>query len=95
MNNLQAKLPMRFVLPLLATAIAAHVSAAHAAPTPITLDQAMANPDWIGNPVESAWWGWDSRQIYFKQKRTGSAVRDTSSHRRRETGRRKTAGQSR
>ncbi|NYE64108.1 dipeptidyl aminopeptidase/acylaminoacyl peptidase [Duganella sp. 1224] len=37
----------------------------------------MANPDWIGNPVESAWWGWDSRQVYFKQKRTGSAVRDT------------------
>ncbi|MYM21085.1 prolyl oligopeptidase family serine peptidase [Duganella sp. FT135W] len=68
---------MRFVLPLLATAIAAHVAAAHAAPTPITLDQAMANPDWIGNPVEAAWWGWDSRQVYFKQKRSGSAVRDT------------------
>ncbi|EEF27129.1 conserved hypothetical protein [Ricinus communis] len=65
---------MRFVLPLLATAIAA---TATAAPTPITLDQAMANPDWIGNPVESAWWGWDSRQVYFKQKRSGSAVRDT------------------
>lgn len=68
---------MRFVLPLLATAIAAHATAANAAPTPITLDQAMANPDWIGNPVESAWWGWDSRQVYFKQKRSASAVRDT------------------
>ncbi|MRX10803.1 prolyl oligopeptidase family serine peptidase [Pseudoduganella sp. FT25W] len=71
---------MRFVLPLLATAIAAHATAATtstAAPTPITLDQAMANPDWIGNPVESAWWGWDSRQVYFKQKRNGSALRDT------------------
>jgi dipeptidyl aminopeptidase/acylaminoacyl peptidase len=65
---------MRFVLPLLATAITA---SAIAAPTPITLDQAMANPDWIGNPVESAWWGWDSRQVYFKQKRSGSALRDT------------------
>jgi dipeptidyl aminopeptidase/acylaminoacyl peptidase len=68
---------MRFVLPLLASAIAVHVTTAYAAPTPITLDQAMANPDWIGNPVESAWWGWDSRQVYFKQKRNGSAVRDT------------------
>jgi dipeptidyl aminopeptidase/acylaminoacyl peptidase len=73
---------MRFVLPLLATAIAAATSsaaalAAPAVPTPITLDQAMANPDWIGNPVESAWWGWDSRQVYFKQKRSGAAVRDT------------------
>nr|WP_315252115.1 S9 family peptidase [uncultured Duganella sp.] len=60
----------------MASAIAAAASAT-AAPTPITLDQTMANPDWIGNPVESAWWGWDSRQVYFKQKRTGSIVRDT------------------
>ncbi|MYM36998.1 prolyl oligopeptidase family serine peptidase [Duganella sp. FT94W] len=67
---------MRFVLPLLAAAMAA-ATGATAAPTPITLDQTMANPDWIGNPVEAAWWGWDSRQIYFKQKRTGAIVRDT------------------
>ena len=75
---------MRFVLPFSTTlaasfaaltTLAAH--AANAAPTPITLDQAMANPDWIGNPVESAWWGWDSRQVYFKQKRAGSPLRDT------------------
>ena len=26
------------------------------AQTPITLDQAMAHPDWIGPPVEAAWW---------------------------------------
>ncbi len=73
---------MRLVLPLLATAIAtaiatAFATSAGAAPTPLTLDQAMSDPDWIGNPVESAWWGWDSRQVYFKQKRSGSAVRDT------------------
>ncbi len=76
---------MRFVLPFsttlaaFTTTLAAFTTlAAHAAtPTPITLDQAMANPDWIGNPVESAWWGWDSRQVYFKQKRAGSPLRDT------------------
>jgi hypothetical protein len=28
---------------------------AAAAPTSITLDQAMAHPEWIGNPVEQAW----------------------------------------
>ncbi|NGZ82788.1 S9 family peptidase [Duganella aceris] len=67
---------MRFVLPLLALATSA-AGAAAAIPTPITLDQAMANPDWIGNPVEAAWWGWDSRQVYFKQKRDGSVLRDT------------------
>ncbi|TFW13778.1 S9 family peptidase [Massilia arenosa] len=37
----------------------------------------MADPDWIGTPVEAAWWGWDSRTVYFKQKRIGSPVRDT------------------
>ena len=60
--NLKAKLPMRFVLPFLAAAMAGSFAAsAGAAPisgaTPITLEQAMANPDWIGNPVEAAWWG--------------------------------------
>jgi dipeptidyl aminopeptidase/acylaminoacyl peptidase len=69
---------MRFVLPLLALAVSATAGAATTtSSTPITLDQAMSNPDWIGNPVESAWWGWDSRQVYFKQKRDGSILRDT------------------
>jgi hypothetical protein len=43
----------------------------------VTLDQAMANPDWIGPPVEAAWWNWDGKQIFYKQKRTGSPLRDT------------------
>ncbi len=47
------------------------------ASTPITLDQAMAHPDWIGTPAETAWWSWDSKQVFYKQKRTGSPVRDT------------------
>ena len=48
-----------------------------AAPTPITLDQAMANPDWIGTPAEQAWWRWDSKQVFYRQKKTGSPLRDT------------------
>jgi len=74
---------MRLYTPLSATLIASTMAAAIAAPapttapTPITLDQAMANPDWIGTPVETAWWSWDSRQVYFKQKRIGSILRDT------------------
>jgi dipeptidyl aminopeptidase/acylaminoacyl peptidase len=71
-------LPVR---PLLLTLLAAFFPAVHAAssataPTPITLDQAMANPDWIGTPVEAAWWGWNG-QIYYKQKRLASPLRDT------------------
>lgn len=37
----------------------------------------MANPDWIGTPTEAAWWSWDSKQVFYKQKRTGSPLRDT------------------
>ncbi|MCD2517371.1 prolyl oligopeptidase family serine peptidase [Massilia sp. G4R7] len=48
-----------------------------AASTPITLDQAMAHPDWIGTPVEAAWFSWDGKQVFYKQKRTGSPIRDT------------------
>jgi len=63
----------RLSLPALAALLAAPAFAA----TPITLDQAMANPDWIGTPVESAWWSWDSKQVFYKQKRSGSSLRDT------------------
>ena len=47
-----------------------------AAVTPISLDQAMAHPDWIGTPVEKAWWSWDGKQVFYQQKRSGSALRD-------------------
>ncbi len=63
-------------LPLLMFAALA-ADAAIAAPTPITIEQAMADPDWIGPPVESAWWSWNSQQVEYKLKRTGSPVRDT------------------
>jgi dipeptidyl aminopeptidase/acylaminoacyl peptidase len=57
--------------------IAALIALPAAAATPITLDQAMAHPDWIGTPAESAWWSWDGKQVFFKQKRVGSPLRDT------------------
>lgn len=59
------------------TIIAALSALPAAAYTPITLDQAMAHPDWIGTPVESAWWSWDNKQVFYKQKRAGSPLRDT------------------
>ena len=42
----------------------------------ITLEQIMADPDWIGPPVEDAYWSVDGRSIYFKLKRNGSSIRD-------------------
>jgi len=69
---------MSRVLPLslLLSALLA-APAAHAAPTPITIEQAMADPDWIGPPVEKAWWSWNSQQVEYQLKRKGSPVRDT------------------
>ena len=59
------------VLPSLFTA---HASAQEA---PLTIEQVMANPDWIGPPVESAWWAWDSQHVQYELKRDGSEIRDT------------------
>ena len=50
-------------------------TAGHAA-TPITLDQAMADPDWIGPPVERPYWSVDGRSVHYWLKRAGSPVRD-------------------
>jgi dipeptidyl aminopeptidase/acylaminoacyl peptidase len=51
------------------------VSSPLSAQTPITLDQAMAHPDWIGTPVEAAWWSADSKRVLYRQKLSGSPVR--------------------
>ncbi len=64
-------------LPLSLLLLAALGGTAHAAPTPITIEQAMADPDWIGPPVDSAWWSWNSQQVEYTLKRNGSPVRDT------------------
>src|SRR3546814_2952488 len=49
------------------------------APTPLTLDQVMADPDWIGSGVEDAWWSWDGKHAYYTRKRDGGNIRDTFS----------------
>ncbi len=45
--------------------------------TPLTLDRIMADPDWIGPPVEAAWWSWDGRHAQYQLKREGATIRDT------------------
>lgn len=69
---------MRLSLPhtLLALTLAGAAGQAPAQ-TPITLDQAMAHPDWIGPPVESAWWSWNGQAVNYTLKRAGSPLRDT------------------
>ena len=42
----------------------------------ITLDQAMADPDWIGPAVEAPYWSVDGKAIYYTLKRKVSGIRD-------------------
>ena len=37
----------------------------------------MADPDWIGAPVEAAWWQLDDGGYFYRAKRAGSILRDT------------------
>ncbi|KQY54815.1 S9 family peptidase [Lysobacter sp. Root494] len=65
-------------LPLPALLLAtSFLSAPVFAQAPLTLDQVMADPDWIGPPVEQAWWSWDGRQVQYLLKREGATIRDT------------------
>jgi dipeptidyl aminopeptidase/acylaminoacyl peptidase len=48
--------------------------AAHGAPIPIT--RIMADPDWIGPPVERAFWSLDGKAVLYRLKRSGSPIRD-------------------
>ena len=42
----------------------------------LTLEQIMANPDWLGNQPENAFWGADNHTVFFEQKRQGSKLKD-------------------
>ena len=44
---------------------------------PLSLAQVMADPDWIGNGVEDAWWAWDGRHVQYTVKRDDATIRDT------------------
>ena len=42
----------------------------------ITLEQAMAHPDWLGRQAERAFWAADSKTVVYAQKQQGNELRD-------------------
>ena len=42
----------------------------------VTIEQAMADPDWIGAPVQHPYWSIDGKSLYYSLKQKGSQVRD-------------------
>lgn len=64
-------------MPLLCVALLAAAIPARAQPAQaLTMEQVMADPDWIGPAVEQAWWSWDGTRAYYTLKRDGSSIRD-------------------
>jgi dipeptidyl aminopeptidase/acylaminoacyl peptidase len=58
---------------------AARAAGADAQPqpaAPLTIEQIMADPDWIGAPVEDAYWSVDERSVYYSLKRPASPIVD-------------------
>mgnify|MGYP005841082629 CR=1 FL=1 len=53
--------------------LAAFTASATAAPD---LETIMQDPDWIGPPVEQAWWQLDGDAYFYRAKRSGSDIRD-------------------
>jgi len=42
----------------------------------LTLQQIMADPQWIGHAVEQAWWSLNGERIFFRQQRQDSSLYD-------------------
>jgi dipeptidyl aminopeptidase/acylaminoacyl peptidase len=62
------------LITLLCTSLLA-VAGSGIAQTP-SLEQIMADPDWIGPPVEDAWLSLDGAHAFYRVKKAGSPLRD-------------------
>jgi hypothetical protein len=70
-------MPAPWLVPVLPHACWSARSAFGVSPTePLTLERIMADPDWIGPPVERPFWSLDGGSVLFSLKRAGSPVRD-------------------
>ena len=56
--------------------LAAALLALQGAAPLVTLEQIMADPDWLGNAPTRPYWGTDSETVYYQQKRIGSELSD-------------------
>jgi dipeptidyl aminopeptidase/acylaminoacyl peptidase len=66
---------MRSLLIATLAALAAAPALAQSA-KPLDMETIMADPDWIGQPVEKPYWSVDGHSVYYVLKRDGSDVRD-------------------
>lgn len=72
--SLQAKTTERLNYPTEPVSVSAPYTANPA--IQFSMEQIMADPDWLGRQPERAYWGLDSQHVYYQQKRAGSELRD-------------------
>lgn len=65
-----------FVVCVLAVAGVCGGAPGQAQPGAITLEQIMADPEWIQRPATGAYWSDDGSGVYFTRRRAGSELRD-------------------
>jgi dipeptidyl aminopeptidase/acylaminoacyl peptidase len=68
--------PLAAFLAALVFAAAAHADTAQPTVGNLTLEKIMAEPDWIGAPVQNAYWALDGRAAYYSLKRAGAPIQD-------------------
>ena len=56
---------------MLLLALPMGATAATPEPSALTLEQIMADQDWIGNPPEAPYWSDDGRSVYYEREREG------------------------
>jgi dipeptidyl aminopeptidase/acylaminoacyl peptidase len=69
-------LTMIFAAALAVGAICMCNGAVAAAPSDLSLEKIMSDPDWIGPAVRDAYWSVDGRSVYYSLKRSGSPIVD-------------------
>ncbi len=73
---MQQRILALFTGTLLALPALAAAAPAQPAASGVTLEQIMADRDWIGNPPEAGYWSYDSKSVLYRVKRDGSALYD-------------------
>ena len=66
----------RAALVVLLASLTFTAAAAEPASAELTLEKIMAEPDWIGAPVQNAYWSVDGKSSYYSLKRSGSPLID-------------------
>ncbi len=81
MSQIEYTLISRFLLcaTLVLLAVTLPSQAQQPPSTPLSLEQIMAEPDWIGHPVQQAWWSTDGLAVYYRIQQINASLSEVHS----------------